>query len=165
MALCDEAIGQLREARDVEEVVGLRNAAEAFAVYAAKYKAAVDAQNHCKLVVLLAEARIGAELEAAQKRGDVAQKNEPVTQYVRSADIPPKATLPDLGIPRQRAADMKALARKGEPAIRAQVKAATDAGRTVTTLYGAVTPRTAQLHGDTRDPFPEIAGYTRPSQR
>jgi hypothetical protein len=53
----------------VEETVGLRNAAEAFAVYTRTMKAAVEAQNQCQLVVLLAEARIGAELKAAQERG------------------------------------------------------------------------------------------------
>lgn len=39
------------------------------------------------------------------------------------------------------------------------------AGRSVSVLYGAVTPRTQQLHGDRRDPFPEIAGYVRPGAR
>lgn len=129
VALCDEAIGQLQEARDVETVMGIRNFAEAFAVYARKYRAAVDAQNHCKLVVLLAEARIGAEIKAAQARGEVATAGGDRQTNVRNLDNAP-ATLPDLGIPRQRAAEMKALARKGEAAIRADVKSATDAGRT-----------------------------------
>lgn len=131
ISLCDHAIDQLREARTVEDVVDVRNAAEAFAVYARKYKAAVEAQNHCRLVVLLAEARIGAELQAAQARGEVATKDHGganIPNGVRAADTVP-ATLPDLGIPRQRAADMKALAAKGETTIRAQVKAASDAGR------------------------------------
>jgi hypothetical protein len=131
IALCDQAIDQLRQARDLEEVFGIRNAAEAFAVYSQKYKAAVEAQAQCQLVVLLAEARIGAELTKAQARGEVAKRNDGVNQHmqgVRAEDTLP-ATLPDLGIPRQRAAEMKALARKGETAIRAHVKAATDAGR------------------------------------
>ncbi|RZA16398.1 MAG: hypothetical protein EOP02_23110 [Proteobacteria bacterium] len=49
---------------------------------------------------------------AAQARGELAQKNEPVSQYVQTADIPP-ATLTDIGIPRQRAAEMKQLANVG----------------------------------------------------
>jgi hypothetical protein len=101
-----------------------RSAAEAFAVYARKYRAAVDAQNHCQLVVLLAEARIGAELKARQERGEVERPGGDRKTNVRSADNDP-ATLPDLGIHRQRAADMKRLADKGEPAIRAHVKSAT----------------------------------------
>ena len=75
--------------------------------------AAVEAKNECELVVLLAEARIGAELKAAQERGEVAKQNQPVSQYVQGADIPRPATLPELGIPRQRAKDMKDLAAAG----------------------------------------------------
>ncbi|WP_291295850.1 hypothetical protein [Elioraea sp.] len=124
MMLCDDAIQRLGDARDVEEVMGLRNAAEAFSLYTRKMKAAVEAQNQCQLVVLLAEARIGAELKAAQERGEVAtqQAGRPVS--VRAADTSP-ATLPDIGIPRQRAAEMKKLAAMGEPRIRAEVAAAT----------------------------------------
>ena len=132
IALCDQAIDQLREARDLEEVFGIRNAAEAFAVYSRKYKSAVDAQAQCQLVVLLAEVRIGTELAAAQARGEVAKADGVVNQHskegARSAGTLP-ATLSDLNIPSQRAADMKALAKKGEPAIRAHVKAAADSGR------------------------------------
>jgi hypothetical protein len=127
IALCDQAIGQLREARDVEEVFGIRNAAEAFATYTRKYRAAVDAQAQCQLVVFLAEARIGAELEKAQARGEVATQ-ERKSSTVRIADGAPTSHS-DLGIPRQRAAEMKALARKGEPAIRAHIKTAADTGR------------------------------------
>jgi ParB family chromosome partitioning protein len=83
----------------------------------------------CKLVVLLAEARIGAELDAAQRRGEVARADGSThhrpKEGVRTADaLPP--THADLGIPRQRAADMKALAKKGEPSIRAHVRDAAD---------------------------------------
>jgi len=91
--------------------------------------AAVTAQNECQLVVLLAEARIGAELKAAQDAGAMAKRNEPVSQYVQTSDIPAKATLPEIGIPRQRASEMKRLAEVGEPAIRAEVKRANDEGR------------------------------------
>ena len=82
----------------------------------------VTVQNECQLVVLLAEARIGAELKAAQDAGAMAKRNEPVSQYVQTSDIPTKATLPEIGIPRQRASEMKLLAEVGEPAIRAEVK-------------------------------------------
>ena len=74
-------------------------------------KAAVAAKNECELVVLLAEARIGAELKAAQERGEVATRDDNLRRgaEVRSSDIG-KATLPEIGIPRQRAAEMKKLA-------------------------------------------------------
>lgn len=128
VALCDSAIDGLNEARDLEEVIGIKNAADAFAVYTRKMKAAVEAQNHCQLVVLLAEARIGAELKAAQERGEVAQRggdrgNQHTGGKVRNSD---NATLSDIGIPRQRAAEMKKLAEAGEDAIREEVKRATD---------------------------------------
>lgn len=133
VALCDVAIARLGEARDVEEVVGLRNAAEAFAVYTRKMKAAVEAQNRCELVVLLAEARIGAELKAAQERGEVAARGNPPAgnqhqRDVRSPDIAPP-TLSEIGIPRQRAAEMKKLAEAGETRIRDEVARASDERR------------------------------------
>lgn len=127
MALCDTAMARLYEARDVEDVIGLRNAAEAFAVYTRKMKAAVEAQNQCQLVVLLAEARIGAELKAAQERGEVARHGGERTK-VRDADLAP-ATLAELGLPKQRAAEMKNLAAAGEGRIRDEVAAATREGR------------------------------------
>ena len=60
---------------------------------------------------LLAEARIGAELTAAQERGEVAAQG--ANQHVRGPDIQ-AATLPELGIPRQRASEFKKLAKAGE---------------------------------------------------
>jgi len=100
--LCNGAIASLNEARSLDEVLGIRNTAEAFSTYACKLKCAVEAQAMTQLVVLLAEARIGAELQAAQERGEVAP-NGGDRSSVRSSDTAP-ATLSDLGIPRQRAA-------------------------------------------------------------
>lgn len=128
MALCDGAITRLNDARDVEEVIGLRNAAEAFAVYTRKMKAAVEAQNQCQLVVLLAEARIGAELQKAQERGEVASSaGRP--KNVRTPDDFQPPTHEQVGIPRQRAAEMKKLAAAGEPRIRDEIADATREGR------------------------------------
>ncbi|MEO3471892.1 hypothetical protein AAFN86_08505 [Roseomonas sp. CAU 1739] len=47
---------------------------------------------------------------------------------VRSSDTRP-ATLPEIGISRQRASEMKKMAEAGEPAIREEVKRATSEGR------------------------------------
>lgn len=58
--------------------------------------------------LLLAEARIGAELKAAQERGEVATQ-ERKASTVRASDGAP-ASHADLGIPRQRASEMKKLA-------------------------------------------------------
>jgi hypothetical protein len=132
MALCNSAIVRLTEAKDVEKVIDLRNTAAAFAAYAKKLKAAMEAQNACQLVVLLAEHRIGAELKAAQERGEVATRTDNLKQgsEVRGADIG-KATLSDLGIPRQRAAEYKQLAAAGEEAIKQEVATATAEDRPV----------------------------------
>jgi hypothetical protein len=128
MVLCDRAMTNLREARSIEAVTAIRNAADAFAHYARKMKAAVEAKNECELVVLLAEARIGAELKAAQERGEVATQESGRPVSARASGTSP-ATLPEIGISSQRASDMKRLAEKGEAAIRDEVKQATSEGR------------------------------------
>lgn len=66
------------------------------------------AQGNTQLVVLLAEARIGTELKAAQERGENAKADGSThhrpQEGVRVGDTLP-LTLSDLGIPRQRAAE------------------------------------------------------------
>lgn len=126
LAICDRAIGNLTDARDIETVTRLRDQAEMFAIYTRKMKAALHAQNECHLVVMLAEARIGHELKAAQERGEVAAKG--ANQHVRDPDTLP-ATLPEIGIPRQRAAEFRKMAEAGPERIREEVKAATEEGR------------------------------------
>lgn len=70
--------------------------------------------------MFLADARVGAELRKAQDAGQLAtQERHP--NSVRASDTAP-TTLPEIGIPRQRASEMKRLAEVGEPAIRAEVK-------------------------------------------
>lgn len=56
------------------------------------------------------EARIGAELKAAQERGEVATRERGRPVNVRASDTFAPLTLPDLGITRQRASEMKKLA-------------------------------------------------------
>jgi phage N-6-adenine-methyltransferase len=129
--LCDRAIADLREARTIERVQRIGAIAEALAVYARKIKAALSAQNTAQMVVLLAEQRIGAELEAAQERGEVAKRGRPKNENVVGADIFP-ATLPDLGLTRDRVAEAKRLAELGEDAITEAARAATEAGERLT---------------------------------
>ena len=85
-------------------------------------------------MVLLAEARIGAELKAAQQRGEVAGPDGAVNQHrregARGSGTQP-ATLSEIGVSSQRAAEMKRLAEVGEPAIREEVQQATSEGRRV----------------------------------
>jgi len=80
--------------------------------------------------VFLADARVGAELRKAQEAGQIASRedNLRIGPEDRAADIG-KVKLSEIGIPRQRASEMKRLAEVGEPAIRAEVKRANDEGR------------------------------------
>lgn len=92
--------------------------------------AAVTAQNQCTLVVFLADARVGAELRKAQEAGQLATQadhGKGIQSSDRASDT--RVTLEEIGIPRQRASEMKRLAEVGEPAIRAEVKRANDEER------------------------------------
>lgn len=130
MQICDDAIAALGVARGIEEVASIRAAAAAAAEYARMYRAAVQAQNATKTVVFLAEARIGRELKEAQERGEVGAQGRR-TDLVREPDEV-KPTLSDLGIPRQRAAEMKQLAELGEEAILEAAAAANAADEPLT---------------------------------
>lgn len=79
-------------------------------------------------VVLLAEARVGAELQAAQRRGEVERAGGDRLSNVRGSDNAP-VSLPEIGIPRQRAAEMKQLAAAGPEAIEAEITTAKSEGR------------------------------------
>jgi hypothetical protein len=131
--LCDRAIADLREARSIEEVQRIGAIAEAMAIYARKIKAARSAQNAAERVVLLAETRVGAELEVARKRGEVAERGNPDLNVPNGNNRP--ATLADLGISRKRAAQAKRLAELGEEAIHEAARAATEAGERLTISY------------------------------
>ena len=129
--MCDGAIAQLTEARDLEAVLGIKNAAEAFVTYTRKWRAAAEAQNACRMVVLIAEAKIGAELKAAQDRGQVATQKAGRPISVRRADTS-ATTLSKIGITRQRASDFKKLAKAGPGVIQAEVQKANAEHRVVT---------------------------------
>ena len=78
--------------------------------------------------MLLAEARIGAELKAAQDAGQLATQESGRPVSVPAGNTSP-ATLPEIGISRKQAMNAKRLAEVGEPAIRAEVKRANDEER------------------------------------
>jgi hypothetical protein len=131
VALYDRAIADLREARTIEEVQRIGAIAEAMAAYARKLRAAMQAQNAAEKVVLLAEQRIGAELKAAQERGEVATRADgtAIRDHVPDGNKVAPATLPDLGLTRKRAAEAKALAALGENAITEATEEATKTGK------------------------------------
>lgn len=69
-----------------------------------------------QLVVFLADARVGAELRKAQEAGQLATQadhGKGIQSSDRSSDT--RVTLEEIGIPRQRASEMKRLAEVGEP--------------------------------------------------
>ncbi|WP_314230627.1 hypothetical protein [Roseomonas mucosa] len=68
-----------------------------------------------------------AELRKAQEAGEIGAQGRR-SDLVRPSDEV-KPTLAEIGIPKQRASEMKRLAEVGEPAIRAEVKRADDEGR------------------------------------
>lgn len=71
--------------------------------------------------------RVGAELRKAQEAGEIGAQGRR-SDLVRASDEV-KPTLSEIGIPKQRASEMKRLAEVGEPAIRAEVKRANDEER------------------------------------
>jgi phage N-6-adenine-methyltransferase len=129
MVLCDQAITDLQEARTIEEVRRVGDLASAFAAYTRKIKAALEAQNTTQKIVLLAEARIGAELKAAQERGEV--RNHGQRAVPRTSGNSPVA-FSDLGISSQRASEMRRLAEVGPAAIEEAAQAANEAGERLT---------------------------------
>ncbi len=79
----------------------------------------------------LNEAKIGRELEAAQARGEVeSHGGDRKSIKAQTADFD-RASLSDIGIPKQRASEMKALAKLGDAEIEREVKTATSEGRRV----------------------------------
>lgn len=132
VALCDRAIVDLREARTIEDVRSIGDIAAAFREYARKIKAAIEAQNATQTVVLLAEARIGAELKAAQERGELARHGGDRKSIKPRTSGLDGATLDSLGIPSQRASEMRQLADIGEVGIREAARVANGAGEPLT---------------------------------
>jgi hypothetical protein len=128
-AVVDAIERQLAEARTLPEVKGIRDKAEALRLYARRRGAAVEAQNGCARLVFLAERQIGEELARAQEAGEVAKLG--TNQHVRDADTHP-ATLGEIGLSRQRAAEHKALAAAPAGAIDKAVAAANAEQRPVT---------------------------------
>lgn len=100
-ALCDTAIRDLAEVRDIGQCLQIRDVMEAARVYAAKHKLAQEAQDACTKIVVMAERRIGQELIAAQQRGELARADGS-THHRRAEGLqdakPFVPTLADIGV-------------------------------------------------------------------
>jgi hypothetical protein len=97
-ALIESAMRHLQEAKGIEEVRHIRDIMEAARVYAAKHRAAVEAQNECALLVVLSERKIGEKIEEARANGDLLKRHE-TRQWVdpEKRGITP-ATLAEIGV-------------------------------------------------------------------
>jgi hypothetical protein len=120
---CDRAIAELREARDIAQVRAIAAWAQAFSVYVSRLKAARRAQNHARLVTLLAERYIGAELRRARDRNEIGAQG-------RRSDLVPagnevRPTITEIGLSRRRALEAQRLAEGDEGAILDAVERAT----------------------------------------
>jgi hypothetical protein len=112
-------------------VRGIGDLAAAWREYLRRHKAAVEAQNLAQQVVLLAEAKIGAELEAAQKRGEVAQHGGDRGNQHSGGKLP-DGNLANIGLTPKRAHEARKLAHAGAERI-ADARAQADAeGRRLT---------------------------------
>ena len=129
LEICAKAQQHLSDASTLDEVLGIRNRAEAFVTYTRKWRSAYEAQNACRLLVALAERKIGAELKAGQESGQVATRSHHPGS-VRGEDTAP-VTLAEIGITRQQASNFRSMAEFGDAAIRESVAKATAEGRAV----------------------------------
>lgn len=129
-ALIDRARQRLADARTSAEVLEAKAVAEAALHYARLTKAANETHADCLRMIVRAEVRMADEIDAGQERGEVAKPNQPVSQYVQTADIP--ATLDELGVTRQRLAEWRDVRDAGERVIEQAINSALAEGRAPT---------------------------------
>jgi phage N-6-adenine-methyltransferase len=125
---------RLIEARSSAEVLEAKQMAELALHYAKVTRAANDTHADCLRIITRAEIRMANEVDRGRETGEVAKKNEPVTQYVRTSDVPKPsphpveapvpATLADLGITRQRLSEWRQVRDAGEEVVEAAIQTA-----------------------------------------
>lgn len=151
-ALCDEAVRDLGEARDIASVLEIRNRAEAMRVYARKKDAALHAQNRCTQVVALCERRIGKELIEGKERGEIAGQKDAWRwrkDQIGDSNLV-KPTLADLGLTANQSSDYQALARAPEKLIHETVVKANAENRPVSKTEMERAARAAAPKGNVR---------------
>jgi hypothetical protein len=130
-ALCDTAIRDLAEVKTIGECLNIRNVIEAARVYTAKDKMVQEARDACTRIVVLAERRIGQELIAAQKRGELAriQDGPAYRDHVVPDDATRPATLADIGLNRDQAWAFRQMAELDESDVEEVVAEARERGK------------------------------------
>ena len=134
-ALIDRARTRLAEARTSAEVLEARAAAQAAMHYAKLQKAANETQADCLLLIKRAEIRMADEIDAAQRRGEVATDatggGRPSKTCPKFGQVSP-ATYDELGFTRQRVAEWREMRDAGEAVVDEAIQAALDEGRAPT---------------------------------
>jgi phage N-6-adenine-methyltransferase len=125
--LIDRASARLTAARSSAEVLEAKKLAD-MALHLAKVtKAANETHADCLRIITRAEMRMADEVDRARELGEIARKNQPVSQYVQASDIP--ATLGDLGIDRRRVAEWSEIRDAGPEVVEGAIAEALDEGR------------------------------------
>lgn len=119
-ALIDSATRHLAEAKTSAELLQARDVAKAALHYAKITKATNATQADCLRIIIAAQNRMADEIDAGQKRGEVAKKNQ---TYVQDSDV---TTLADIGVTRQRVSEYRKMRDAGEEAIDDAIQIALD---------------------------------------
>ena len=134
-ALIDRARNRLAEARTSAEILEVRVAAKAALHYAKLLEAANETQADCLLLIKRAEIRMADEIDAAQRRGEVATDatggGRPSKTCPKFGQVSP-ATYGELGFTRQRVAEWREMRDAGEAVVDEAIQAALDEGRAPT---------------------------------
>ena len=120
---------RLLDARSSAEVLEAKAIAEAALHYARVTKAANETHADCLRIITRAEIRMADEIDRGQSSGDIATKNQPVSQYVQEPDIPVAATYEDLGLDRRRVAEWREVRDAGEEVVEQAIDTALAEGR------------------------------------
>jgi hypothetical protein len=133
-ALCDQAIRDLAEARDMETVKTIHTAAELMRLHARQRRLGAQAQNRCTEVVLLVEKKIGQEVEKGRAEGTILKARQNRTHEksgVRDTQTIP-ASAAELGLEKQHLRASREMANVPTEVIHKVVEAANAEGRVVT---------------------------------
>jgi hypothetical protein len=125
-----QALVAIETPQDAQHVIRL---AEAARVYARQAELGAEAENAATAIRLKAEIRLAETVTAGQEAGEIASQSEGGANIgVRDADTVPPATLPELGITRQRLSEARTIAGAFTlPAIDGMAQDATDRGTTL----------------------------------
>lgn len=132
-ALIDRARARLAEARSSAEVLEAKAIAEAALHYAKLTSAANETHADCLRMIVRAEVRMADEVDAGQKHGTVAKRED---SLLRGSDVRTSdngtTTLNDLGVSRQRLSEWRDVRDAGSPIVEEAIEAALADGRAPT---------------------------------